>query len=98
MGNVVRIGDSVSCGDHAGSGSGNVFAGGMPITTQQNPETTGHGCFPSTVFIGPFSSTVFVNNAPVVLKDKTKIATHCCGQSCHDGIASTGADTVSIEE
>lgn len=98
MGNVVRIGDSVSCGDHAAEGSGNVFAGGMPVTHEGDKVTTGHGCFPPTVFIGPWSSTVFVNNKPVALKDKTKIAPHRCGKNSHDGIAVTGADTVSIEE
>lgn len=96
-GNVVRIGDSVSCGDHAAQGSNNVFAGGMPITTQAKRTTTGHGCFPPTVFIGPYSSTVFVNNSPVVLLGQTAIQTHCCGNSCHSGVASTAAATVSIE-
>jgi len=97
-GNVVRIGDNVSCGDHAAVGSADVFAGGQPISTQKDRETTGHGCFPPTVFIGPWSNTVFVNNSPVVLKGKTKIRRHCCGDRCHDGVASTGAATVSIEE
>lgn len=98
MGNVVRIGDSVSCGDHAAMGSANVLMGGMPTTTAATPATTGHGCFPPTVFIGPWSTTVFVNNSPVALKGKTAIATHCCGIPCHNGIAVTGAGTVSIEE
>lgn len=96
-GNVVRIGDKVSCGDNAAGGSANVFAGGMPITTQQDKTTTGHGCFPPTVFIGPWTNTVFVNNQPVALKDKTKIRAHCCGKHCHDGHAITGASTVSME-
>lgn len=98
MGNVVRIGDSVSCGDHASEGSSDVYIGGMPVSTSNYKQTTGHGCFPPTVFVGPFSTTVMVNNAAVVLKGKTKIATHCCGDSCHDGVASSAADTVSIEE
>ena len=98
MGNVVRIGDSVSCGDHAATGSSDVFISGMPVSTEKNRETAGHGCFSPTVFIGPFSSTVFVNSAPVVIKGKTKIQVHCCGDSCHDGVASTASDTVYIEE
>ncbi len=97
MGNVVRIGDSVTCGDHSAEGSSNVFAGGMPIATKGKPSTTGHGCFPPSKFIGPFTSTVFVNGQPVVLKNKTKIQAHCCGKSCHDGTASTAAATVSFE-
>jgi len=98
MGNVVRIGDSVSDGDHAAQGSGNVFAGGMPITHQGVPNTTGHGCFPPTIFIGPFTTTVFVNNKPVALKGKTRTQIHRCGKAWHDGVASSGADTVSMQE
>jgi len=97
MGNVVRIGDSVTCGDHSAVGSANVFANGMPITHKGKPNTTGHGCFPPTVFIGPWTSTVFVNNQPVALNGKTKISRHCCHKHCHDGVASSGAATVSFE-
>jgi hypothetical protein len=97
MGNVVRIGDKVSCGDNAADGSSNVFMGGMPVSTSGRKTTTGHGCFPPTVFVGPFSTTVFVNNQTVVLKGKTKIAPHRCGKSVHGGVAASGADTVSIE-
>jgi uncharacterized Zn-binding protein involved in type VI secretion len=97
-GNVVRIGDKVSCGDNAAQGSADVYANGMPITHEGRRETTGHGCFPPTVFIGPWTSTVFVNNQPVALKGKTKIKPHTCRRSTHDGVASTGADTVYFEE
>jgi uncharacterized Zn-binding protein involved in type VI secretion len=97
MGNVVRIGDSVSCGDHSAVGSKNVFCEGMPVTHAGKKTTTGHGCFPPTVFVGPWSSTVFVNNQPVAIKGKTKITPHKCGKKSHDGIASSSASTVSIE-
>lgn len=97
-GNVVRIGDSVSCGDHSAAGSSNVFANGMPITHAGAKETTGHGCYPPTVFVGGWSSTVFVNNQPVALKDVTQIATHCCGIPCHSGVAVTGSPDISIEQ
>lgn len=97
MGNVVRLGDSVTCGDRAAQGSANVFANGMPITHEGRKKTIGHGCFPPTVFIGPWTSTVFVNEKPVALKGITKIEKHCCGRSCHDGVASSGAATVSFE-
>ena len=97
MGNVVRLCDSVSCGDHAANGSPNVFAGSMPVTHAGVPATTGHGCFPPSVFVGPWTSTVFVNNNPVALSGKTKIATHRCGSSSHDGVASSAASTVSFE-
>ncbi|MBT9137489.1 MAG: hypothetical protein DDT31_00020 [Syntrophomonadaceae bacterium] len=96
-GAVVRIGDKVSCGDNAAQGSANVFAGGMPITHEGKKTTTGHGCFPLTIFIGPYSKTVFVNNQGVVLKGQTRIQAHRCGRAMHDGVASTGASTVFIE-
>ncbi len=98
MGNVVRIGDTVSCGDHSASGSGDVFVNGMPVTHAEAKTTTGHGCFPPTVFIGGWSSTVFVNSQPVALKNKTRIQPHKCGKRQHDGVAITGSPDVSIEE
>lgn len=98
MGNVVRIADSVSCGDHSAQGSSNVFADGMPITHNGKKRTTGHGCFAPTVFAGPWTSTVFVNNEPVALKGKTKIVPHKCKKKVHDGVASSSANTVSFEE
>ena len=96
-GSVVRIGDSVSCGDHARAGSPNVFFNGMPVTHQGVPDTTGHGCFPPSIFIGPWSTTVFCNNHVIALKDKTKIKPHKCGKSTHDGIATTGSGSVFVE-
>ena len=98
MGNVARIGDDISCGDHIKSGSGNVFANGMPVTTQASKSTLGHECFPPTDLAGPWSSTVFVNNAPVAIKGKTQIVIHKCGKKWHGGTVSSGAGTVSIED
>ena len=97
-GNVVRVGDKVSCGDHSAVGSSNVFANGMPITHEGKKTTLGHGCFSPTVFIGPWSTTVFVNNQPVALKDKTKIKPHKCKKKLHGGIASSGSPDVYIEK
>jgi uncharacterized Zn-binding protein involved in type VI secretion len=96
MGNVVRIGDSVACGDHAAEGSANVFCNGMPITHKGKHTTTGHGCFPPTVFISGLSKTVFVNNSLVVLKGAA-IQPHRCGKAVHGGAASTSSPDVSIE-
>ena len=96
-GNVVRIGDQVSCGDYSAQGSSDVFANNMPVTYYGARRTTGHGCFPNTVFISGFSDTVFVNGEVVALKDKTRIMRHVCGKSAHDGIASQGSPNVSIE-
>ena len=97
MSNTVRIGDSVSCGDHAAEGSGNVFANGLPITHAGKKTTTGHGCFPATVFAGPWSTTVYVNNQLVALKGKTAITPHRCGTTSHNGIASSASPNVHIE-
>lgn len=97
MGNVCRIGDSISCGDHVAQGSSNVFANGMPITHNGRKRTTGHGCFPPTTLKGPWTSTVFVNGEPVALLNVTKIVPHKCGKKSHDGIVSSGASTVSFE-
>lgn len=92
-GAVVRVGDSVSCGDHAAEGSSNVFMDGMPVVHKGKKATTGHGCFPPTVFNGPWSSTVFVNGQPVAIKSVTKIVPHRCGKKSHDGVAVTGSGT-----
>lgn len=98
-GNVVRIGDKVSCGDNAAEGSNNVFAGGMPISHKGKKKTTGHGCNPPTVFIGPWTKTVFVNNQPVVLKDITQIQPHSCKRvSGHQGVPIKAAKTVYFEK
>ena len=97
MSGVVRVGDSITCGDHAASGSSDVFMGGMPVTHQGTPGTTGHGCFPPSVFIGEWSKTVFVNNHPIALKGLTRIAVHSCNDDHHDGVASTGSDSVFVE-
>jgi uncharacterized Zn-binding protein involved in type VI secretion len=95
-GNVVRIGDSVSCGDHSAQGSNNVFVNGLPVTHAGAKSTTGHGCFPPTVFVSNWSSTVFVNNQLAALLG-TKIAPHRCGNSIHDGAAVSSSPDVSFD-
>jgi uncharacterized Zn-binding protein involved in type VI secretion len=97
MGNVVRIGDKVSCGDHSATGSSDVFANNLPITHEGRRTTVGHACFPPTIFITGFSSTVFVNNQPVALKDQTNIKPHRCSGTPHGGIAIEGSPDVYIE-
>lgn len=97
-GNVVRIGDKISCGDHAAQGSSNVFANGMPISNEKDKKTTGHGKYAPTVFLGPYSKTVFVNNNAVVLKGKTKIIPHDKKKEHIDSVASSASPDVSIEE
>lgn len=97
-GNVVRIGDKVSCGDNAAQGSQDVFANGKPISHAGAKKTTGHGSDVPTVFLGPFSQTVFVNNQGVVLKGITKIVPHA-KKSKHTGATpSTSSNDVGIEQ
>jgi hypothetical protein len=69
----------------------------MPVTHEGKKKTTGHGCFPPTVFVSGWSKTVSVNNQSVALKGETKIVPHRCGKKTHDGVATSGAATVSIE-
>lgn len=96
-GNVVRIGDKISCGDHAAQGSSNVFANNMPISNEGAKKTTGHGKYAPTVFLGPYSQTVFVNNNPVVLKGITKIVPHDKKKEHINSVASSSSPTVSVE-
>jgi hypothetical protein len=99
MGNVVRITDNVSCGDHAAQGSNDVFANNLGITTEGKKKTTGHPPkFAPTIFEGPWSSTVFVNNQAVALKGKTKIIPHDKKKEHIGAKASSGSPNVSIEE
>lgn len=96
MGNVVRIGDSITCGDHVAAGSPNVFANGMPITIETLRTTTGHSCFPPTVLSGKFSKTVFVNGSPIALLG-IPIVPHRCGKKTHGGVVSTSSANVFVE-
>lgn len=100
MGNVVRIGDNVSCGDHSAKGSGNVFANNQPITHKGANKTTGHPGGVPSLFEGPWSNTVFINNQPVALKGITKIVIHNKKSlhTGHPGVASSGSPNVSIED
>lgn len=99
MGNVVRIGDNVSCGDHSAKGSSDVFANGIGITHQGANKTTGHPPkYAPTVFLGPWTTSVFVNNQPVAIKGKTEIVPHDKKSQHIKAKASTGSSDVSFEE
>lgn len=97
-GNVVRIGDNVSCGDHAAEGSGNVFANHIGVSHRGKRKTTGHPKkHKPTEFKGPYSSTVFVNNQPVVLKGRTEIIPHDRKKDHKGAKASSASPNVYIE-
>ena len=96
MPGILRVGDSVSCGDHAAQGSPTVFANGMPIVTQSTGQTTGHGCFPPSQFISGMSTTVFANNSPCGMMG-AMITPHSCGNNVHAGTASVVSQDVFAE-
>ena len=55
---------------------------------------TGHGCFPPRVN-DQGSSNVFINGIGAHRQGDHWV-THCCGDSCHDSVASTSSGTVFI--
>lgn len=99
MAEIATIGDPITCGSFTAEGSSDVFYHGMPVVTQLTPTTTGHGCFPPSILIGPWSQTVFVNGAPVALKEVTAMKPHRCVFAKHGGIVSppTTPPTTEIE-
>ena len=97
MAEIATIGDQITCGSFTAAGSANVFYNGMPVTTAATPTTTGHGCFPGSILIGPWSQTVFVNGSPVALKGITAMMPHKCGRSKHGGIVAPPSDTPTAE-
>ncbi len=98
MAEVATIANLITCGSFTAEGSTDVYYNGMPVTTAGTPSTTGHGCFPGSVLIGPWSQTVFVNGHPVALRGVTAMAPHKCGRKKHGGIITTGGNpTVEIE-
>ncbi|TFH08280.1 MAG: hypothetical protein E4H14_06740 [Candidatus Thorarchaeota archaeon] len=88
---VVRIGDPISCGDTMAQGSGNTFANGIPVSRKGIDLTAGH-CYPPIPIIFA-SPNVFVNNIAVD-RVRDPIAVHCCGNSCHSGVAFNGSPNV----
>ena len=57
---------------------------GLPVIRLGVDKTCGH-CFIPIVFIEG-SPNVFVNNIPVV-RQGDHIMVHCCGKTCHTGMA-----------
>ena len=55
----------------------------MPAIALQGGKSTGHGCFPPTPDIGPYTTTSFINGKAICLRGVTKYATHSCGTSTH---------------
>lgn len=55
----------------------------MPAIAIKGGRSTGHGCFPPTPDIGPYTSTAFFNGQPIQLRGETAYAPHSCGSSVH---------------
>lgn len=97
MSNPGRIGDSVSCGDFIAQGSGDVIIEDMPVSLMGHM-TTGHSGFPPTPLVGPCTTTIIINDLPVVLNGVTMIAPHKKRRTpAHTGTVSSGAPTVDFE-
>lgn len=66
----------------------------MAAATRLGDICTGHGCFPPRVN-DEASDNVFINGIGAHRLGDHWV-THCCGPSCHDGVAAAGSSTVFI--
>ena len=97
MPQCARIGDPYSCGDVQAVGSGNVFAGNMPVA-RHGDATSGHACYPPHA-IQATNGTVYANNILVGRVGDTN-GGHVNGKPCdkwHIGVLVIGEPTVFIE-
>lgn len=59
----------------------------MPAIAVQGGKSTGHGCFPPTPDIGPYTTTSFFGDKAMQIRGETKYADHSCGRSTHPSTA-----------
>lgn len=72
----------------------------MPAIALEGQVSTGHGCFPPTACVGPYSTTVKINGKGIQLKGISKYASHTCGKQTHPTDARVvieGSDTIFIQ-
>ena len=55
----------------------------MPAIALEGQLSTGHGCWPPTPCIGPYSSTVRINGKRVQLKGVSMYESHTCNKVTH---------------
>lgn len=55
----------------------------MPAIAVEGGISTGHGCFPPTQSIGPFTSTAFLEGKRIQIRGVTQYAAHTCGKTTH---------------
>ena len=93
MPSVCRIGDPLACGDTAKSGSGNVYANGIPVT-RLTDGTTGHGCWPPTINSSG-SGNVYANGLPICRVGDSILA-HTCSSipETHGSTYASGSPNV----
>ena len=72
----------------------------MPSIALEGKISTGHGCFPPTNAVGPYTETSFFNGLKVQLLDYTKYSAHTCGLVTHspeERITSSASSTFYLE-
>ena len=67
---------------------------GMPAVVRFGDQSCGHGCWPARPN-DEVSDNVFVNGKGVH-RVGDHWETHCCGDECHDGVASSGSPNVFV--
>lgn len=55
----------------------------MPAVALEGKISTGHGCFPPTNAVGPYTSKSFFNGLKIQLLNHTKYVSHTCGTTTH---------------
>lgn len=55
----------------------------MPAIAIQGGRSTGHGSFPPTPDVGPYTTTAFFSGRPIQLRGVTKYAPHSSGDTTH---------------
>ena len=55
----------------------------MPAIAVEGGLSTGHGCFPPTQAVGPFTTTSFIGGKRIQLRGVTMYAAHNCGDTTH---------------
>jgi uncharacterized Zn-binding protein involved in type VI secretion len=55
----------------------------MPAISLEAQQSTGHGCFPPTAAVGPYTTKSFFNGKPIQLLGTTQYQAHTCGNTTH---------------
>lgn len=71
----------------------------MPAVALEGKLSTGHGCFPPTNAVGPYTEKTYINGLKVQLLNHTKYAAHACGivHTEDDRITSSASSTFFFE-